>query len=31
MELLFIFLIIVMFKSPLTTVLNSLASMFTDK
>ncbi len=30
MELVFVFLMLVMFKTPLTTVVNSLASMFVD-
>ena len=30
MELLFVFLMLVMFKSPITTVLNSLANMFVN-
>ena len=31
MELLFIFLLVVLFKTPITTVMNSLADMFTSK
>jgi len=30
MEYLFIFLMMVIFKTPLTTVMNSMASMFID-